>query len=459
MLDLLSIFGFILAFLVGYQFPRKAGWGVILIAPLLGPATFTFVPSSLLPLTTYRVAFAITLGVILRNHDRHGIQLSSIFKSTFVKIVVVFNLLVFLISLEDSLKTIIFSYIPNLILAFSLCYILIRNEKDLQRLVKIFVWQAAVIGVFIMFEHFTDFDINILLRKTIPEYEWSNLRSKQLVSSIEKLRRAGIVRAMGIDGNSVQTGYRLVFLFPLTLFYAVSGKLLLKPWRSLPLLSVMIGLYLLVTRAAFVGVFVSLLTLMVSLALLKRYNIKRKLRTVVSLSMVLIMLSLFVVLIRPSIGENVYTVLVESLPGSSYSIEKRILWVSRAVDYFKAKPFTGYGSPKYVYFIISNTDDLAGPLIYLLAGGIPLALIYVIMIFYMPYSVFRLSRKMWLNPGQKEFLTYAGAAFVGGVVVLFSNWQEAHFMIMYMLYISIYKIYLSGFTNAPIPRHSGHLSS
>jgi hypothetical protein len=448
MLDLLSIFGLISSFLVGYQFPRKAGWGVILIAPILGPATFTFVPSMLLPLTTYRVAFAITLGVILRNHDRHGIPLSSILlKSTFVKIVVVFSLFVILISLEDRLKNIIFTYIPTLILAFALCYILIRDEKDLKRLVKIFVWQAALISVFIMFEYFTDFDINILLRKTIPGYDFSTLQSKHLLSieKIEGLTRSGIVRAMGIDGNAVSTAYRLAFLFPLALFYVVSDKLLLKPWRSLPLLSVVIGLYLLQTRAAFVGVFVSLLALVIGIALLKRVRIIRKLRILVLLAMLLIVPSFLVVLINPSIGKSAYTLLEKSLypfSRNELSIQPKLARIPVAIDYFMAKPFSGYGSPQYAYFGVMSCRDLPSPVIYLLAGGISLCLIYLVMIFYMPYSVFRLSRRGGLNPDQRVFLTYAVAAFVGGVVVVFSNWQETHFMIMYMFYISIYKVYL-----------------
>ena len=448
MLIILSILGISISFLIGYLSPRKAGWGVLLIAPILGPATFTFVPSSLFPLTTYRVAFAITLGVILRNHDQHGISLHSISKSTFVKIVAVFSLFVILISLEDRLKGIIFTYVPNLILAFTLCFILIRDEKDFQKMVKVFVWQGALIGVFIMLEYFTDFDINILLRKTIPGDALSSLQSKHLLSfeRIEGLKRAGIVRAMGIDGNAVQTGFRLAFLFPVALFYAVYGKLLLKPWRGLPLLSVVIGLYLLYTRAAFVGVLVSLLSLVAGLALLKRHSIKRRLRLVVSLSMLLIISSLLVVFINPSVGENLHTVFMESLVGSSnknmYSIEYKLARIPLAFHYFMAKPFLGYGSPQYAYYSVMYSSDLPSPLIYLLAGGIPLCVIYLIMIFYMPYSVFTLSRREGLNSKQREFLTYACAAFVGGVVVVFSNWQEAHFMIMYMLYISIYKVYL-----------------
>jgi len=435
---------------MGYLFPRKAGWGVILIAPLLGPASFTFVPTSLLPLTTYRVAFAITLGVILRNHDRHGIPLSSILKSTFVKIVVVFSLFIILISLEDRLKNIIFTYIPNLILAFALCYILVRDEKDLQRLVKIFVWQCFLISVFIILDFLTDFNVNLLLRKTVPGYDLAmNLQSKQYSSAaqIVGLTRGGILRPMGIDGNAVQTGYRLSFLFPLTLFYAFSDKALLKPWCSLPLIANMIGLYLLYTRAAFVGVAVGFFTLLVGLVLLKGYRLTRKVQKLIKLSTLLLISMLIVGLFYPRITESLRIGLVESIADFSEknkdSIKGKLDRIPVAIGHFKKHPFVGYGSPQYAYYKVMSCQDLPSPFIYLLAGGIFLCLIYLVMIFYMPYSVFRLSRKTWLNPAQKEFLAYACAAFVGGVVVVFSNWSETHFMIMYMLYISIFKVYIS----------------
>lgn len=438
MLDLLSIFGLILAFLVGYQFPRKAGWGVLLIAPVLGPATFTFVPSSLLPLTTYRVAFAITMGVILRNHDRHGIPLSSIFKSTFVKVVVVFSLFIILISLEDRLKNIMFTYIPKLILAFALCYILIRDEKDLQRLVKIFVWQAALICLFIVLEVYTDFDIGVILRKTIPGYDITQLQSKHFNFSI----RSGYFRATGLYGSGVSTGYALAFLFPLTLLYSIQGKVLNK----FPILLVIVGLVLMQPRAALVGIFVALLVLLMGIILLKGKKIIGKIKAVTKLALILIITCSFLVLFFPSIPEKASHVLAESIQYSSddrdLTMKGKIDRIPIAIDYFLERPFTGYGSPQYAYSKVMRCQDLPAPLIYLLAGGIPLCLLYLIMIFYMPYSVFRLSRRKGLNSGQRVFLTYAVAAFVGGVVVVFSNRVEAHFMIMYMLYISIYKVYV-----------------
>lgn len=433
MLDLCSITAAFFLFLLGYKFPRKAGWAVLIIVPVLGPSSFTFVPSTFLNLTTYRVAFAITLGVILRNHDRHGIQLSSIFKSTFVKIVVVFSLFVILISLEDRLKNIIFTYIPNLILAFALCYILIRDEKDLQKLVKIFVWQAAVIGALVIIEYFTDFVFAEIALSTVPGYDISILRSKNYRYTM----RAGFYRCCGIDGNAIATGYRLAFLLPLTLWYATRGKL----WNLLPLFIVIISLIFLQTRAAFVAIFVSL-TAYIFLLILRR-KIRLLLRTGVVMLTVLISLMVIV----PSSFDVVHSFIDKSF-GSVLDrgddVQGKIDRIPVAIDYFLEKPLlVGYGcSPLYTENYVMFGQDLPSLFIYLLAGGIPLCFIYLMLIAYMPYSALRLSMSKEFSIAQRDILMFSGIAFLGGVVCVFSNWCESHFLIMYMLYISLYKVYL-----------------
>ena len=68
--------------------------------------------------------------------------------------------------------------------------------------------------------------------------------------------------------------------------------------------------------------------------------------------------------------------------------------------------------------------------------------LYLMLIAYMPYSALRLSMLKEFSMAQRDILMFSGIAFLGGVVCVFSNWQEQHFLIMYMLYISIYKVYL-----------------
>lgn len=432
MLDLCSITAVFFLFLLGYRFPRKAGWAALIIAPVLGPSNFTFVPSHFLNLTTYRVAFAVTMGVILNNHSNNEIKLSSIFKSKFVKIVTVFSLFVIVISLEDRLKNLVFTYVPNLIFAFALCFILIKDEKDLQKLVKIFVWHGAVIGALVIIEYFTDFNFNEIAKSTVPEYDMYQMVSKSYRLTI----RAGFYRCSGIDGNAVATGYRLVFLLPLTLWYATKGKL----WNLLPLFIVITSLIFLQTRAAFVGIAVSLTVYI--FFLIFRGKVRLLLRT--GVAMLIILVSLMVIV--PSSFDVVHSFIDKSLApvylDRGENVQAKIDRIPVAIDYFLKKPLSGYGSPQYAYYVVMNTDDIPSPLVYLLAGGIPLCFLYLMLIAYMPYSALRLSMLKEFSMAQRDILMFSGIAFLGGVVCVFSNWQEQHFLIMYMLYISIYKVYL-----------------
>lgn len=445
MLPFLSLLGMAAAFSTGLLFPKKAGWSIVFITPILGPAGFTLVSSPLLPLTMHRIAFAVTVGVVMSNYNR-DFPLRSILRSRFIKIVLVFSLFVILISLEDRFENIIFTYIPNLIFAFVLCFILIRNEKDLHRLVNIFVWQAALIGLFITLQYYIDFDINIILMKTIPGYDFSGYQSQHFISP-ERVIRSGTIRAIGIDGNAVQTGYRLSFLFPLVLWYTFrEKKRFIKPWRILPLLFIIISFGLLKTRAAYVGILFSLLALATGLIFFKRTKITTKIKKLFSLSITFFIIISLIIAYNPSIVKIARTMIVKSFSGgptskNEMSVEMKLERIPVAIDHFKKRPFLGYGSPQIAYSEVMHGEDVASPIIYLLSGGIFLCLIYLLMLFYMPYSITRLSRRKWLYPAQREFLAYASAAFVGGIAVVFSNWQEAHFLVMYMLYISIYKVY------------------
>ena len=452
MLDYLSLLGFISSFLAGLLFPRKAGWGMLLVAPLLGPATFTLVSSSLFPLTIYRIAFAITLGVALSSFDG-DLRRSSIFKSTFVKIVFVFTLFVIIISFQDRPKNLFFSYIPEIILSFLLCFVLIRNEEDLYKLVRIFVWQAALIGVFIVLEYFTDFDITVLLRSTIPGYDLYDLQAKQYVYTT----RAGFFRASGIDGNAVQTGYRLAFLFPLTLWYASRRNLL----HVMPLLCVTAGLILLQTRAALGGIVAGCLVLFFGFTTMRRIGITSKLKLFLKLALMASIPILFVMVFSPTML-NIATgfwreSVLPTISGADLGTQVKTARIPVALNYFFANPFLGYGSIMYSYSVVMNYDDIPAPLLYFLSGGVFLGCLYLLILYYLPKSVFRLTKRADLRIEQREFLLFAAAAFVGGVVVLFSNWQEAHFMIMYMLYISIYKVYMynSSLTASHIGRFYG----
>lgn len=416
---------------------------MLFVVPILGPATFTLVSSTLLPLTIYRVAFAITVGVAVSRFNG-DLPRSAVFKSTLVKIVFFFALFVIIVSLGDRSKNLFFSYIPELVLAFLLCFVLIRDEEDLFKLGKIFVWQGALIGVFIILEYFTDFDISVFLRSTVPGYDLYDLQAKQYVYTT----RAGFFRASGIDGNAVQTGYRLAFLFPLTLWYASrSRKNLLY---MIPLVCVSVGLIFLQTRAALGGILVGCLVLFFGFATMRKISIGSRLALFMKLGVIAAIPILFVMIFSPTML-NIATgfwqeSVVPTLMGTDIGTQSKTARIPVAIDHFLEKPFWGHGSPQYAYYVVMHTDDIPSLFIYLLSGGIFLGILFLVLIYYLPKSVLTLAKRGDFEIEQREFLLFSAAAFVAGVVVIFSNWQEAHFMIMYMLYISIYKVYVHNLT-------------
>lgn len=445
MLALLSLAGFMLAICLGYLAPRRAGWIILLVAPVLGPATFTLVSSSLFPLTIYRIAFGVTVGMVLRHYGRRPI-FRPVVHTTFVKILLAFSLFVIIVSVGDRLTNLVFTYIPELLLAILLPFLLVNSEKDLQRFATILVWQAALIGGFVILEFFTDFDVSVALRSTIPEADLQELQAKQFVYET----RAGFFRPSGIDGNAVQTGYRMAFLFPLTLWYTSRGAL----WRSVPVILAAAGLALLQTRAAFVAIGLALLLLAGGLLMTKGTAVVRKFRYLFRLLLFLALTFVVLTRVSPSIthiaSTSIQETLIPILRGDLQIIDEKVNRVPLALEYFWQKPILGHGSPQFVYFEVMDTQDIPSPLIYLLSGGILLGAIFLLLLYYIVYSTARLARSKRLNPRQKEFVTYAAAAFAAGVIVVFSNWQEAHFMIMYMLYMAIIRVYATPFSPAAI---------
>lgn len=426
-------------FLLGYYFYLKAGWAIVMFMPMLAPSTFTFVPSYIMPLTIERVAFAVTVGMILKNlHSKKRIALKSILQIPFVKILLIFSIFVILLSLDDRFQNIVFTYIPRLVTGTVLCYLLIRDKNDLKRLVTIFSIHAFLISAFIIIEYFTSYNVMVWIRKTVPGYDLGQLQAKGL----REIIRSDHYRAAGIDGNAVQTGYRLVFLFPIVLWYTYRKSII----GSVFIGTLAIAVIMLQTRAAFVGIGVSCISLILFVLLQKKVVIFKKFfyySTFLLISGLLIMVittSFF-----PTISNIAFKFMNESLAPvfltKGESVSYKIDRIPLAISYIFDKPFLGHGSPHHAYYSVMNTQDLPSPFIYALAGGIPLLILYLFMIFYMPYSTYQMTRIKKMQSNDRFFLFFASAAFLGGITVVFSNWAEQHFLIMYMFYISIYKVY------------------
>jgi len=437
LLNLLSFSGVIAAFLAGYMFPRKAGWAVVVFAPVLGPATFTPVPAESLPLTTYRIAFCVAMGMTLRRVSTIA-TVRALLRNPLVKLVAVFTLYVALWSLQDRFANVLFTYIPNAITPFLLCFILIRSEEDLIRLVKIFVWQAAVISLFIIVEFCTDFSLSEALLRTVPGHDVSSIVSKKH----EIITRAGMYRPAGIDGHPVFTAYRLTFLFLLTLWYGY-GK---KPLRWVPFVITLAGLFLLQTRATYVAVCAGLAFIIMELVLLKGVSIVKKIKKGAKLGLLMAGVLIVITVFYPEIinktnayMEKIWIITEET--NWDLSITIKLDRIPVAFGHFMNRPIMGYGSPEHVLGAVMKGQDLPAPMIYLLSGGMVLFFIYISILFYMPYSLYKMSKGKLLSVDRRRFLAFASAAFLAGVLVVFSNWAEKHFMIMFMLYISICKVY------------------
>ena len=441
MLTIISIIGFLFSVIIGFSSPRKAGWAIIMFAPLLTPAYFTLVPSIFIPLTMERVAFGVTFGILLSNYGKNS-HPKMIFKSTYVKIVIVFSILLFMFSLRDNVYGVVVSYLPRVFYSLVLCYIIIKDENDFVRLIKIFVWQASIISIFIIIEYVSDFNIASVLARTSPNYNKYQIVSKEFVNMI----RMGSYRAGGIDGHSVPTAYRLAFLFPFVLWNYVKANA--KIYSGILILLIIISFIILQSRAAFVSIFSSLFIIITSyLFFVKIQKFTTRLKHILTVCITLLLVFLFLISASSTLKNITYNfvnlIAKPTIYGNDASTQTKIDRIPGAIKYFKKKPFTGYGSPNYAYTNVMNSDDLPSPFIYLLSGGIVFLFIYLLQIFYMPYSVYKFSKSKILTYEQKIFLIYVSAAFIAGTIVVFSNYSEKHFIIMNMIYISIYKIYFT----------------
>ena len=95
-------------------------------------------------------------------------------------------------------------------------------------------------------------------------------------------------------------------------------------------------------------------------------------------------------------------------------------------------------SPRFVYYEVMNTDDL--PLIFLIlvGGGIFLFLTYFFMVYKIVYGTFT-EIKNTNDKKIKSLIFYLSLSFLGGFLVNFSNFPTAHYLSIFMLFVSIKK--------------------
>ena len=437
MADLISISFVILFFLLGLNFPKKAGWTALFIGPLLGPTSLTVAGSTFLPLTVYRIVFAITIGLLISRYGRNY-PISRIFKSNFVKILFLFALMVLMVSFQDRAKNMVFSFIPNIFCAITLCFILINDRDDLMRFIKIFVIHASIISLFILVEFYSDFNLTFFLQQSVPGVEADELGVTSKVLNPQD--RSGLYRPGGLDGNAAATGFRLVVLFPIALWYIVRGNII----SILPSLLTLIAIVHLQTRASWLAIGVSILFL----CLVFFQNYERKLKKIMFIGLLFFTFSLALFfLIQPKyfhlIKLYMSTTLISSFDlTSNNSFAEKWDRLPFAFNIIFSKPLFGYMVSRYYaegYMFFGL--DLPSPLVYMISGGIVLTSIYLLHLFFMPISMYAMSKRSKYHINEKLFLLFAASGLFAGIFCVFTNYQETHLLIMYMIYISCYKVY------------------
>lgn len=435
---LLSLFGLFYAMFIGFTLPKFSGWLVLIFFPILGAASFTIIPSDTIPLTFTRVSIMVTLGIVLRRYG--NLPPRYLLNSFFGKLMLLFTILLLLSSTRDSyFYHIIISHIPNLFMSFLIGYVVIRDEGDMYLLVKVFVWQAALIGFFIILEYFGDFSIGKILSATNPNFDIEQIRDK----NFNAIFRSGFYRVSGLDNNSVNTGYRLAFLFPIVLWYSFQKQN--KIIKIIPLALVLAGLFLLQTRAAFLSVLISMLFLVLFLSKNKTIGLAFKFRNLIQVLFLLLFVTTFILTSSPSlwgiVSEFLSKTMVLSVAGDDVSVINKFNRLPTAYSFFISSPFLGYGSTLAVYYNLMFTEDLPGVIAYFLAGGVVLGSLFIYIHSYMPYILFKISKMSYINKNTKLLLIYSSCAYIAGFLCVFSNFVETHFWIMYIMFGAIYKTY------------------
>ncbi len=421
MLLFFSIAGLLASFALGYTFKQRYAWFLLMTMPILGPGRLVLVPSTLAPLDFYQVTILGILGILIGRKQLYK-GLVFLLKDNLFITIAIFTVYRLLISELNRYPYLLFSWVPQMLIGFLLAYIIVHDKNDIERILRIYSIQGAFIGLFIVIGYYTDFSLEEMFRSTIPGYD---------IERVYAFVRSYNVRVNGLDGSAVLTAARLSVLISIALYYYFYSR---DKFGILYLLLVIMGLVLLQTRAAFVSIPISGMFMLMHfpkfpIRLLKRMTA----RTIPLIALVVASLSSIIIVVR---GFMPY--LVRSLfePLQSSSVMVKVDRIPIALQYFRSRPFAGYGSPHYVYYEIMNTADLPAPLIYLLAGGIFMFTLYMTFLFYMPYKTYQFYRKK----GDISLL-FISVALLSGAIMPMSNWIETHFVIMLILYTAVKIVY------------------
>lgn len=417
----LSLLGLLFSFVLGFSFKNRYAWFLMWTMPILASGRVILVPSTVFPLDYYQISFAGVMGILFK--QRMTLKtIRCLFHDSLFIFITIFTIHRIIISESSRYPYLFFGWIPQILLAFMLARIVVNDSSDLKKIMRIYAFQGAFIGFFIIVGYLTDFSLEELFRSTIPGYD---------VDKVSAFVRAYNVRVNGIDGSAVLTAARLIVLLFIAMFhyYATKGKLNLTY-----VVLIISGTILLQTRAAFVALvpsFLLFLGVFMSFPSVERKQIL--LKNIPLLLLGSVALSFFSVVIA-----GFFPMLIRSVtdPFNSSSVLVKIERIPIAMQYFLSKPFTGHGSANYVYYQLMNTQDLPAPIIYLVAGGVFLFFSYVMILILMPLNLFRI----YLRTKETSIL-FITLGVCAGVIMPLSNWIETHYVIMIILYSAVRKIY------------------
>ncbi len=421
---ILSALGFVLFIVLGYLYPKQMGWAVIFFVPLLGAGQFTLIPSTSLPLNVYRIAFAISLGMVLGSPGSMS-SLKTALNSKVVRVLILFLLLYGISAMRDRFTNTIFTYIPNLAFPVIVASICVKTREDLDRLVKAMIFQGVLVSIFILIEYYGGFNISVLLKSTNPNIDRAGL---WIGETAEGYRRSGYYRVSGIDGHPVYTGYRLAFLFPLLLWSVRLKRLRGMIWVGMASLSVL----LLQTRTAIIAILFSIIFLFL-------LNNKRRAFPMIASFILVMLVALQIPFVKTFVSDFWYGSFEQVTQGTSNAfMAQRFYRIPYAFNRFFDSPLFGYGSKEYaLYYVMpANDNDLPAPILYLLAGGLFVGATYLMFLMGMIMGAYRLAKQ---NLEEKEEGLYLMVALLGGGVVLFVNTAESHIISMILLYVGYYQ--------------------
>jgi hypothetical protein len=420
----LSILGTILFFILGYRFPRKMGWAAVMALPLLGPIAFSLVPDKTLNLTVNRIAFAIALGM-LAGELQNGFRLRKLFKDKLFATALLFAVIIVIKSLGDQPAKALFIFLPNILAPLLIGYLLIREKSDLERMADIFAWQTAIISFFTFVEFFTHFNIGVWLALLNPNVD---------LNFTAVIYRSGLFRPQGLYANAVQTATLLSFGLPIVIWYSTKRKGLGLFFVFLTLGALLLSQ----SRAAYLAmVFIGLLLL---LKFIKKTTLILPMAFVLALLMIVV-IPKFSIFMGGFYENTIIGTIKNSDPELKVSTKfDRIpkFWAG-----FLEKPLFGYtGYPDNTYNDVMDSDDIPSPFMYALVGGIVLFLIYMKMIFGIPYRAFRLCITKSRPKKDGDFLYYLFTGFSAAVFMEMTNWIVAHWPVMFMMSVAIFKVYI-----------------